>query len=281
MRIGNNPNRIANVEGFEKIVFCVVTHLPRLTGYHEHRLEVVQTCLETMRSGAHMRHTFMVWDNGSCPELLDWLANDFRPDTLIMTPNIGKTAARTSMIRMLPPETVVCYSDDDMLYYDRWLAPQLELLQHFPNVACVTGYPVRTSFRWGNENTLAWARKFAKVEKGRFLPREWEDDFSVSIGRDPARHAETSANDYEHIATYNGRRAYLTSHHCQFIGYQERLAGAAFYDGRAMGDEKITDIALDKIGLRLATTDRLARHIGNVLHDELRRETQTKLMPQA
>jgi glycosyltransferase involved in cell wall biosynthesis len=275
MRQGSNPNRVANAKGFRPVALCVVTHLPDLRqDYHARRLEVVQACLTSMRQGAHVEHTFMVWDNGSCPEFTNWLANDFDPDVMILSANIGKTAARTSMIRMLPPRTVVCYSDDDMYFYDNWLAPQIEILQHFPNVAAVSGYPVRTSFRWGNENTLEWARKNAEVEKGRFLPRAWEDDFAVSIGRDPEWHADYSGNDYEYIATYRGKRAYLTAHHCQFIGYQERLAQVAHYDNKAMGDEKVFDIALDSIGLRLATTDRLARHIGNVIDENLRREIQ-------
>jgi hypothetical protein len=42
------------------------------------------------------------------------------------------------------------------------------------------------------------------------------------------------------------------------------------YWPEAMADEKNTDIVLDKIGLRLATTERYARHMGNVIDDALR-----------
>lgn len=90
--------------------------------------------------------------------------------------------------QMLPPETILGYSDDDMLFSNNWLAPQIELLKGFPNVACVSGYPVRTSFRWGNDNTKAWARAEARLTAGRFIPNEWERDFCVSIGRDYAEH---------------------------------------------------------------------------------------------
>lgn len=273
MRIGQNPLRIASVSEKIKPVACiVVTHLPSRQGYHEHRLEVIQTCLTTMRERARVDHTFIVWDNGSCPELLNWLVK-FAPDMLMLSKNIGKTAARTSLIRMLPPKTIVCYSDDDILFYDNWLRPQIEILEGFPNVACVTGYPVRTASRWGVENTLAWAQKNGKLERGKFIPREWENDFCISIGRNPKEHVHTSQYDEEGRVTYNGRQAYCLSHHCQFIGYQERLAQAAVYDGKAMGDEKVLDIALDKIGLRLATTQRYARHIGNVMDEKARRES--------
>ena len=271
MRIGSNPNRIASAKGFRPVVLIVVTHLPDTTSeYHKHRLEVIQTCLTSMRAGADMDHTLMVWDNGSC-DALTLLLPDLA-DVVILSPNIGKTAARTSMIRMLPPGTIVAYSDDDMYFYPGWLRPQIELLQHFPNVSAVTGYPVRTASRWGCENTLAWAREHGTLEMGQFIPRRWENDFCVSIGRDPVWHANESRRDREGRVTYNGKQAYCLGHHCQFVGYQERLVRAATWDDKAMGDEKPLDRALDAIGLRLATTDRHCRHIGNVLHDELRKE---------
>lgn len=271
MRVGSNPNRVASAKGFRPIVLTVVTHLPDLTSeYHKRRFEVIYTCLTSMRQGADMEHTLMVWDNGSSSALTNVLPD--LADVVILSPNIGKTAARTSMIRMLPPKTIIGYSDDDMYFYPGWLAPQIELLRHFPNVAAVTGYPVRTASRWGCENTLAWAEANGKLERGQFIPRQWEDDFCVSIGRDPARHAETSALDREGRVTYKGKQAYCLGHHCQFIGYQEKLVQATAYDGRAMGDEKPLDRTLDAIGLRLSTTQRYTRHIGNVLDDNLRKE---------
>ena len=264
MRIGSNPLRDSQAQPLEKVFFVVVTHLPNQNGYHAKRLKVIQTCLETMRRTG-VRHEVLVWDNGSTKALRRWLQEEYKPDLLMLSANIGKTAARTSAIRMLPPGSIVCYSDDDMYFEDGWLEPQLELLQHFPNVACVTGYPVRTASRWGCENTKIWAQGYAKVDIGKFIPREWEDDFARSIGRDPLWHVEYTRDDMDWRVTYQGKQAYCTSHHCQFVAYASRILPALRYDGMAMGDEKIFDVALDKIGLRLATTQRLARHIGNVL----------------
>jgi len=272
-RVGSNPNKSSPATAtFRKLVLTCVTHLPNQEGYHADRLEVVQTCLRTMRAGAKLEHTLIVWDNGSCDALRDWLQFEFKPDVLILSPNIGKTAARTALVRMCHPKAVVGYADDDMLFYDNWLAPQIELLQHFPNVASVTGYPVRTSFRWGTENTQAWARINGRLETGRFLPQEWEDDFAVSIGRDIEQHRQGSDRDFDYRVTYNGKQAYCTSHHCQFIGRPDTIGKVLQYDGAAMGDEKPFDVALDTIGLRLATTQRLTRHIGNILDDKIRNE---------
>ena len=272
MRKGNNPNRSSGAAQYMPIILIVVTHLPNQTGYHAGRMEVVQTCLNTMRDNAGQETTIIVWDNGSSADLRDWLQFEYKPDMLMLSENIGKTAARTSLIRMCPPGSIIGYSDDDILFSKDWLNPQLDLLRSFPNVAVVTGYPVRTAFRWGVENTLAWACKEGILEKGEFLPRQWEDDFCVSIGRDPIWHKENTVDDINYRVTYKGKHAYCTAHHCQFVGYQETLVKATRYDGRSLGDEKPFDIALDKLGLRLATIDKLTRHIGNVLDSEIKQE---------
>lgn len=252
-----------------------MTHLPNLSGYHSQRLEIIQTCLTSMRNNAGMDHTLMVWDNGSCDKLRDWLRYEFKPDVLVLSENVGKNTARTTLMRMALPDAIVGFSDDDIYHYPSWLRPQVELLQEFPNVACVTGYPVRTSFRWGNERTKAWAHEHAQMETGKFLPQQWEDDFAVSIGRDIQAHRDMTVNDNDVRITYKGRQAYATSHHCQFVGFAKTLTRIQTYTRAAMASDRPFDEALNELGLRLATTQRYTRHIGNVLHDELRKEINT------
>lgn len=274
-RQGQNPLRTKPAPSqFKDIVFVVVTHLPceETPGYHAGRMDVVKTCLQTMRWGAHRDHTFMVWDNGSNSEFRDWVQHIFEPDILVLSKNIGKTNARTAAIQMLPLGSIVCYSDDDILYYDNWLNPQLELLYHFPNVAVVSGYPIRTMFRWGCENTVRWAKENGKLEQGRFMPKEWEDDYAVSVGRDPQEHVQYTLKDVDYRVTYEGKQAYTTAHHCTFMGYAVKLVQACQFDAMAMNDEKPFDIALDNIGLRISTTQRLARHMGNVIDEKIKNE---------
>lgn len=267
MRVGANPNRSAGAERYKPIVLTCVAHLPNQEGYHAGRMDVIKLCLETMRSNAEMETTVIVWDNGSCREFREWLVDEYRPDTAILSSNIGKAAARAALFRMCPPNRIIGYCDDDIYFSPGWLRPQIDLLKTFPNVSAVTGYPIRTQFRWGVIHTHEWARRNGIMEVGRFLPKEWEDDFCKSIGRDPTWHEDYTKNDLDYRATYKGKTAYLTSHHCQFIGYRDVLVGTIYHDGAAMGDEKTFDNNLDELGLRLATTQRLTRHIGNVLED--------------
>ena len=272
MRVGQNPNRNSPAHHQSLINFAVVTHLPELIGYHEHRLEVVKLCLTSMRDNAHIGANIIVWDNESCDELRDWLRLEYKPDILILSENIGKAAVKTNIIRMLPPEALLSFSDDDVLFERGWFMPQLVILQSFPNVACVTGYACRAMMHRNNEKTLAWCRENAKLEEGQFLSEQENRDYCKSVGLDWEYFQKKHEKSTDYKVSYNNAEAYATSHHCQLLGYTDRLIKATRYDGLAMGPEDIWDSALDSVGLRLATTKRLTRHIGNYLDPLLRKE---------
>ena len=267
-----NPNRGKGADQYTPIVLTVVTHLPNMTGYHKNRLEVVQTCLQTMRDNSGGDYTVIVWDNASCEEFRSWARDVYKPDMFVQSTNIGKTLARNTLASMLPKDKIIAYCDDDILFYPDWLNPQVELLETFPNVSAVTGYPVRTQFRWGVNNTKLWGSKHGKMQAGKFISDEWERDFAISIGRDPEWHKQYTITDLDYLVEYNGLKAYATAHHCQFIGYAGRISQAHKDDAEAMGDEKYFDTNLDFLGLRLATVNRLTRHMGNVIDGELRAE---------
>ncbi len=273
MRIGQNPLRGQEAESMPEIIGCVITHLPDQVGYHKHRFEIIRLCLNSMRQNANRDLLIYVWDNASCWELRDWLIREYRPEFLTFSPNIGKASARSSLIRAFPTKTIVCISDDDIYYYPNWLQPQLDLLNGFPNVGQVSGYPVRTQFRWGTKSTFEWAKKNAKITIGKLIPPEWDLDWCKSIGRDYAWQLKYTEKDQDILIEYQELQAYATSHHCQFITIAGRLEYIVQWDGEAISDEKRFDSAIDQEGyLRLTTTQRLVRHIGNVIEPELRQE---------
>jgi len=283
-RVGTNPNRHKPFPlKLTDVVLACVTHLPNTNGYHKNRLEIVQKCLTSMRKNAGSNYSVIVWDNGSCDKLREWVEREYKPDIFIKSNNIGKSIARAAIFGMLKPNTIVNFSDDDIYYYPNWLAPQIKLLKHFLDVSSVTGYPVRTAFQWGNENTISRL----KPEYGRFLPRSWESDYARSIGVDPDDHAHNTKHEMDIIVEYKGMRAYATSHHCQHIGRAGLLGQAAreTMTHTFVPNEKPYDIALDKIGNRLATLERYTRHMGNIIDDKLRRDIfeaeKTKIINEA
>lgn len=280
MRTGFNPNRRAPLPAPPPFIASVITHLPSTEGYHEQRLEIVQLCLNSMRENAETKPYIMIFDNGSCPALTDWLYEDYKPDTLILSPNIGKFSARAAIFRQIHPGIIISCSDDDIYYYPGWDTAQLGILHTYPNVGVVSGYPVRTQFRWAIDSNMSWAEEMMdlgdhnfEIEHGRFIPDEYERDFAISIGRDPDFQLGEYTKDDEDIKfRYNDIEAYATSHHCQFLGYAGRLAPLTTWDGLATTDEREGwDHKIDDAGLlRLCTIKRYTQHIGNILEPELR-----------
>lgn len=272
-RIGNNPNKFVYDIKLPGVVSCVITHLPETSGYHAERFDVVKACLMSMRDRAGLKCSVMVWDNGSCDLLRNWLYKEYRPDMLVMSPNIGKNNAKTEIIRMQHPNTIIGIADDDMYFYPSWLKESVTILQHFPDVGVVSAYPVRTQFRWGCDHTIEWARKNGELNSGRIIDKKWDRDFCVSIGRDYEEHVRTSNNDLDYAVTYQGMSAFCTAHHCQFIGYAGKLSRFPDFTNSLLSPERNYDNAINAAGLlRLTTMDRLARHIGNIMDDDIRED---------
>jgi glycosyltransferase involved in cell wall biosynthesis len=254
----------------------VITHLPVAGGYHKDRLNVIKASLESMRDNAgNDDFQTLVWDNGSCDQLTHWLKRSYQPDFLITGPNLGKTTARKSTLEMLPPDTIVGCADDDMFYYPGWLNAHLEVMNTYPKVGTVSGWPVRTQHRFANNHTIAWAERAAKIEVGRFISDQEDRDFCSSIGREYDWHKDYSAGDKDVRITYRGVQVYGTGHHCQFIGKAGTLAKFEQFSAEAMRPERYFEEAIDRAGLlRLTTYKRYTRHIGNVLDKELEDEWQ-------
>ena len=276
-RIGNNPDRKTKSKKYPPIVAGIVTYLPNETDdYHKARMEVVRTCLTSLRRNANNEIGIMIWDNGSCDRLKEWIQTVYKPDWFIQSPNIGKAQARCSMYRMLPMDTAFAFSDDDIYYGPNWLMPQLELLYGFPHVGVVSGYPVRSQFNWGCSRTIQWAEENGKVTKGRLIPDEWDRDFCISVGQTLDQHERVVANTEDVMVEYQGMRAYCTAHHCQFVGVAGVLEKfMTFAIDYAMSDEKPFDNAINAAGLlRLTTIHRYTRHIGNVMDVKIKVEAK-------
>jgi hypothetical protein len=271
MREGMNPNRRKYVKPYSKVIVSVTTHLPNQRGYHEERFDVVRASLETMRANAGMDCEIWVWDNGSCANLKGWLINDYKPDYLTFSRNVGKSIARATMVRGLPKGTIIGCADDDMFYYPDWLKKQVEILETYPNVGTVSGWPVRTQFRFHNKATVEWGEKNGCTRYGRFISDEEERDFCTSIGRDyEGFHVNYTKDDTDVLLDYSGIKAYATGHHCQFIGYADVVGNFVEYNTQATADERPFEQAIDQAGLlRLTTFERTTRHIGNILDPKL------------
>jgi hypothetical protein len=274
MRIGNNPLKSATIPPPARVVVLVITHLPEMeSDYHRGRFNVLKRSVTSMIENIGVKDCdFIAWDNGSCQQVRDWLDGQFCKRFLSC--NIGKTNALKSVMRMLPEGTILAYGDDDIEYFPGWLAPQIEILETFPNVGTVTGWPVRIAGTWGVDATKEWVENYPNpvkemvcdFEQGRFIPDEWERDYCESIGADYDGYRSLTWGVQDFRITYKGVQAYAMSQHAQFVCYPERVEHLIPWTDKAMASEVEFDKAVDAAGLlRLATAERLTRHMGNVL----------------
>ena len=126
MRKGQNPAKFAKtVAKPERITVAVLNYIPFLSGFYSEALDVLKVSLETMHNDPGLPFDLMIFDNGSCPEVRDWLIGEKeagRIQYLVLSEkNMGKGGAWNIILAGAPGE-IIAYADSDILYYPGWLA---------------------------------------------------------------------------------------------------------------------------------------------------------------
>lgn len=282
-RIGMNPARY-RVSDYKpaRVTLAVIVYLPHLTGYFQHRLDVVRLSFETLLRNTHEPYDLLVFDNASCEEVKAYLAalqkNGSIQYLLSSCENIGKLGA-LRVISGAAPGELVAYADDDTFFYPGWLQAHLELYDHFPDVGMVSGSPERTLFDHGIQTNLRRAESDAdiSISYGKRIPMEWEREWARALGKDVEAYVR-EVEQLEDIALdYRGVQAYATACHNQFLSpkgvLQDHLQGD--WSGRLMGGLNEFDEAIDRSGLlRLTTIERTTKLIGNVVSPEMAAEAR-------
>jgi glycosyltransferase involved in cell wall biosynthesis len=273
-RIGINPAR-HRVSGYRpaRITVAMLVYMPHLTGYFENRLDVVRLSLASLVRHADLPYDLMVFDNGSCDEVQQFLRGlqdqGIVRYLLRSSENIGKLGA-LRLIAGAAPGEVVAYTDDDTFFYPGWLSAHVALLDGFPKVGMVSGSPEKTLFDHGIESNLRFGRTDPETQMthGDRIPEIWEREWAEALGKDPEAFAASVRSVQDVRLVRRGLEAYAAACHNQFVaprdGLRRVLEGE--WSGRLMGGMNELDIAFDSQGyLRLATIERTTRLIGNVL----------------
>jgi glycosyltransferase involved in cell wall biosynthesis len=284
-RIGANPARgkITNYRPAQ-VTVCMVTYIPDLSGYFEHRLEILRLVLTSLQAHTSSPHEVMVFDNNSCAEVVGELRrmqSEGQVNYLILSDrNLGKIDALRVLFSAAPGE-IIAYNDDDILFYPGWLEAHLEILGAFPQVGMVSGTPVRNAAAHARQSLDALAESGApglSVSRQRRIPDAWEADWAVSTGRDPQAHLQATQDTLDLVFSLEkpggagACQAIGSANHFQFVAPRPVILQALppAWTGKLMGSMIELDEAIDRLGyLRLSTVERYTRHLGNTLSPEV------------
>jgi glycosyltransferase involved in cell wall biosynthesis len=300
-RIGINPARGKVTDHRPApVTVTMLTYIPYLSGYFEHRLEVLKLVFASLFAHTTSPYDLLVFDNGSCSIVIDYLRKLQHAeqsgylkaiDYLILSPkNIGKIDALKIMFNAAPGE-IIAYNDDDILFYPGWLEAHLEIFKYFPKAGMVSGIAVRNAAEHARKSLDKLAAEGAAgltSFRERRIRDDWEADWALSTGRDPQVHMQATHGHMDLVLRQEkpGNQGVIetigSANHFQFVSPRQVILQAlpAERSGKLMGSMIELDEAIDNLGyLRLSTVDRFTRHLGNTLSDAVVSEAKALGLP--
>jgi glycosyltransferase involved in cell wall biosynthesis len=275
-RIGMNPSRGQKSEYRPaRVTLAMLTYLPEEAGYFAHRFDVTRLCLESLIANTPEPYDLLVFDNGSCPRLVEYLREMHvtgKIHYLILSGrNIGKIGALKVIFNAAPGE-IVAYTDDDVFFLPGWLDEHLKILGIFPQTGLVTGFYIRDHVIYGMKSVEAFAqRPDVTVERGLFWEQEWIRHYVENMGRTVEGYAEETKGQQDVILHFQGAQVYASAGHHQFVAPRQVMLAALpkEWDPLLMGKMVHLENKIDEMGfLRLSTRQPVTRLLGNTINDE-------------
>jgi glycosyl transferase family 2 len=270
MRIGSNPERDKEIhdDAYHRIIIPVF--VPKLEGYYEKGLEFTQLCLGSVIKTKHPRSRLTVVNNGSCPEVTQYLQDLFSVgdiDQLVHhAKNVGKIDAVIPIAKTVL-EKLITISDGDVLFKDGWIQGVEEVFTIFPEAGMVSPVPNGTLHTQHTKNTLFDAFFKRKLKIQSICDPKAMLRFAESIGNDNMYKNEIKLQ-YQLTVMHNGFSAVVGCGHFvstlrrEVFNFAPSTLSRLAYAPQA--DKEYIDVPNEKAGFwRLATVENYAYHIGN------------------
>lgn len=277
MRIGFNPHKDKPQDKSEYTHQVIIpVYIPNFDGYFEDSFEIVKQCLNSLFFTSHNNTFFTVVNNGSCKEIEDYLNQLFEQQKIhevIHTENIGKL---NSVMKGLVGNNIelVTISDSDVLFLENWQVETVAVFNAFPKAGVVGIVPQFRSFSHfcGNvisENLFSNKLYFTKVMNPSALKKfyksiGWNDDYNKAYLK------------WNLTLECNSKKAIVGSGHFVATYRKEIFDEILVYHKYKMGADSehyLDEIPLKKGMWRLTTLDNYAYHMGNIIENWMKDET--------
>lgn len=293
MRIGENPTKFArhnpdivrlDIKKPENILACTVVYIPRLDDYYAEALDVLKASLYSLCATVDRPFDLLVYDNGSCSEVQDFLRKLHREDIIqwlwLSSCNMKKIGAWSQIFGAAQAD-LVYFFDCDIFHRAGWLEDCLAVLDAYPEAGIVNAAPLPMKGAALQAATLSTSIDIAHrtrdihVEQGQFTNPDWFREFGESLGSQPDTYlAQALANPQVRV-TRNNVSAYIQSWHAQFLARRNVLQGffPADRTWHTEGSDRSFDEYLNSTEImRLGIVEPLVIHLGNTIHPRYREE---------
>ena len=129
----------------KRLTVTTVIYIPMLSGYWQEGFAVLKLFFQSLRDNTSEPYDLMVFDNGSCQEVQDYLLDLHRNGQIqyltLSAYNLRKFGALNYLLMTAPGE-FVAYADSDVYFLPGWWEKSLEALEIFPEVGKVTALPI-------------------------------------------------------------------------------------------------------------------------------------------
>jgi glycosyltransferase involved in cell wall biosynthesis len=282
MRVGKNPYKHKSGKFTPATVGIVsLVYIPFLNGYFEHSLEVLRVHLESLLLTKTGKSNLLVFDNGSCEEVTDYLQGEHKRgliDWLVLSNhNMSKVGAINWTFSVLENQ-YLAFTDSDVLFRPGWLEKCLELFKQFDKAGIVGAQPPFYDLLKEDFLSPELIRQDENYQVDEMIPdQRWVMEYCSGLGL-----PEEECNYYKtkpllRVMPQSGEgEAWVGASHVLFLIPRE--LGKAILplpvSGRLMpADEREINRRPEDLGYwQLSTMDAYYYHMGNTLNDLVMQE---------
>ncbi len=177
MRQGISPAKRAGLPAHTPAEVGVVSlvFIPSLAGFYARALDVLDLHLRSLRDTLPQGE-ILVWDNGSCPEVVRFLQQRFHEgqvDYLMLSQhNLGKAGVLNWVLAAMP-HRYIAFSDGDIFFLAGWWEAVQGVFRAFPKAGMVSPAPAFFDVLRGESRTASMlAQAGFQVDEATPTPRD-------------------------------------------------------------------------------------------------------------